>query len=94
MMIDQEAESGTGLQRRLAEVHKQQLTKSLGSRMSPARQYNKLVEEAEFRVGDHVMVYNSRYDARRGRKLITPWMGPYQFEEVFTSIFYLVCAKV
>ena len=66
------------------------MSRSLAACMSCAKQYNKLVQDTEFFVGDMVMVYNPQFDKEVGRKLQSPWRGPYRVEEVLKSISYMV----
>ena len=93
MMIDEEAQSNEELGKKLAELHNELLDRSTLQRVNAKKQYDKLVAGAEYEVGDRVMVYNPPMDIQKGRKLQTPWMGPYRVEEQLTSIAYIVRAE-
>ena len=69
MAMDQEVLFADDLPRRIATVHQELISRSLAARMSSAKQYNKLVLDTEFFVGDRVMVYNPQFDKEVGRKL-------------------------
>jgi len=94
MAIDQEPESNEELARRLAELHWQLIQRGSKARTDAAKQYNKLANAVEFEKGDRVMVYNPRHHMEKGRKLRTPWMGPYIVQEVLTNVSYIVKSEV
>lgn len=56
MMIDQKSESRRGLHARLTNFYRELFTKTLGSHISAAFQYNKPVREIEFYDVDRMMV--------------------------------------
>jgi len=90
MLIDQEMCPEKELGSHLSSLHFQLLSKGTAARAKAAKQYDKLVAGAEYEVGDRVMVYHPRLDTEIGRKLRTPWMGPYLVEEKLTSIAYML----
>ena len=47
-------------------------------------------EEVGFKVGDHVLVHNTRKTTRKGGKLEVKWKGPYQITKVSRKGTYLV----
>ena len=48
------------------------------------RWHDKRIQKREFKVGEHVLSYNSRFRFFGG-KLLCKWEGPYIFEEVYRS---------
>uniref|UniRef100_A0A8I6XPN9 Reverse transcriptase domain-containing protein n=1 Tax=Hordeum vulgare subsp. vulgare TaxID=112509 RepID=A0A8I6XPN9_HORVV len=49
------------------------------------RWHDKRIQKREFKVGEYVLLYNSRFRFFAG-KLLTKWEGPYVIEEVYRSI--------
>lgn len=94
MAIDEECQSPEELQKRLKELHYQLHLNGTDSRMSAAKQYNKLVQENEYEIGDRVMIFNPRHCVERGRKLKFPWIGPYRIDEKLTSVAYMVRSEI
>ena len=43
------------------------------------------VKKRVFKVGDLVMMYDSRHFRRAHKKLLPKWFGPYEIKEVFTT---------
>ena len=48
------------------------------------RWHDKRIQKREFKVGDHVLLYNSRLRFFAG-KFLSKWEGPYIIEEVYRS---------
>ena len=46
------------------------------------RWHDKRIQKREFKVGEYVLLYNSRFRFFAG-KLLSKWEGPYIFEEVY-----------
>ena len=49
------------------------------------RWHDKRIQKREFKVGEHVLLYNSRFRYTTG-KLLSKWEGPYIIEEVYRSV--------
>ena len=94
MAIDEEAESSEKLAKRLATLHRKLLVNGTSARMAAAKQYDKLAEDVEFEIEDRVMVFYPRLQMEKGRKLKTPWLGPYRIEEILTRISYIVRSEI
>ncbi len=43
------------------------------------------VKKRVFKVGDLMMMYDSRHFRRAHKKLLPKWFGPYEIKEVFTT---------
>ena len=48
------------------------------------RWHDKRIQKREFKVGEYVVLYNSRFRSFAGN-LLTKWEGPYVIEEVYRS---------
>jgi hypothetical protein len=48
------------------------------------RWHDKRIQKWEFKVGEYVLLYNSRFRFFAG-KLLSKWEGPYIIEEVYRS---------
>ena len=48
------------------------------------RWHDKRIQKREFKVGEYVLLYNSRFRFFAG-KLLSKWEGPYVIEEVYQS---------
>ena len=46
--------------------------------------HDKRIQKREFKVGEYVLLYNSRFILFAG-KLLSKWEGPYVIEEVYRS---------
>lgn len=75
---------------RLIQTHSALLDEGLKARFHAGRYYNKLVTHVSFEIGDRVMIYFPQLDKRVGRKLSTPWKGPYIVPKILSSIAYMV----
>jgi hypothetical protein len=83
----------TDLATRLDEIHAQLLSKGIRSREAAARTHDKAVHEVEFANGARVLVYDEPTAAGQGRKMRTPWLGPYRVVKRLSRVGYLLRAE-
>lgn len=91
MAIDQEAQSNEELAVRLKKLHFQLLVNGANARVTASKQYTQLVENAEYKVGDRVLMFNPRQKIRHGRKLNSTMIGPYVVEEPLSKFLRATC---
>ena len=94
MRQDDRTEAGGRLDERLAELHRSLLSAGFAARRRAEKQYNKLVAECQYEVGDRVLVYDPPAAVERGRKLRTPWLGPYRVTEKLSPISYVLTSEI
>jgi hypothetical protein len=75
--------------RKLDEIHAQLLRKGIRSREAAARTHDKAVHELEFPSGAWVLIYDEPTAAGQGRKMRTPWIGPYRVVKRLSRVGYL-----
>ena len=92
--IDEDPGIGEELAKRLAELHRQLIGKGTRARDKAEKYYNRAVQESNYREGDRVLVYNPPADLKKGRKLSTPWMGPYIIEKKLSDISFILKSEV
>ena len=68
MKIDEEEQSDEDLAKRLHDIHPKLLSSRVDSRMQAAKQYNKLVDETQYEVGERFFVLKPRHHLEKGRK--------------------------
>lgn len=78
----------------LRDTHDALYKASKRSRDGAEKAYNRAVREQRFDVNERVLVYNPIDDIQKGRKLRTPWLGPYRVKEVLSPIAYLLESEV
>jgi hypothetical protein len=83
----------TDLATRLQAIHAQLLHKADRSREVAARMHDRAVREVEFAEGDRVLVYDEPTAAGQGRKMRTPWLGPYRVAKRLSPVWYLLRAE-
>ena len=77
MKIDEEELKNEEFAKLVHEIHAKLLSSGVDSRMQAAKQYDILVDKTHCKVGQRVVVFNPRHYLEKGRKLSTPWIGPY-----------------
>jgi hypothetical protein len=55
--------------------------------------HDRAVREVKFAEGDRVLVYDEPTAAGQGRKMRTPWLGPYRVEKRLSPVGYLLRAE-
>lgn len=78
---------------RMRHIHNTIFHKSYAARTAAERAYNKTVHERQYQVGDRVLLYDNEGDVAIGRKLRTPWTGPYRVIEKLTPLNYVLKAE-
>jgi len=81
------------LSQRLKEVHGKLFARGSESRDVAARAYDRAVSEVRFEEGARVMVYDDAGAVAQGRKLRTPWLGPYRVEKRLSEVSYMLRAE-
>jgi hypothetical protein len=57
------------------------------------RAYDHAVQEVRFAEGARVLVYDDAGAVAQGRKLRTPWLGPYTVEKKLSEVSYMLRAE-
>ena len=76
--VEEESED---LPKRLAALHKTLLSRGRNARLRGKTQYDKVVHETVFNVGDRVLMWSTKLGKDEGKKIIRPWTGPYVIKQ-------------
>lgn len=80
--------------RRLAEVHTLIFSKSMKSRATEQKQYDKEVKQTQYDVGDRVFMLHVPGLTEEGRKFLVPWLRPYRVTERLFDVGYIVESEI
>eukprot|EP00171_Calliarthron_tuberculosum_P023167 IDg23167t1 len=92
--IDEDPGTGEELARNLANLHSQLIGQGMKSRDRAEKSYNKTIKEVAYQEGQRVLVYNPQADLEKGRKLSSPWIGPYRIEKKLSDISCILKSEV
>ena len=65
------------LPKRLAALHRVLLSRAKCARSRGKNQYDKIVNETAYSIGDRVLMWSIKLGKEEGKKIIRPWTGPY-----------------
>ena len=65
------------LSKRLARLHKKLLRRGRQARLHGKTQYDKVVRETQYQVGDRVLMWSTKLGLDEGKKIVGRWIGPY-----------------
>jgi transposase InsO family protein len=90
--IDEKSEENLSAQ--LQSVHDELYRRGKNARSAAAKQYDKAVRVAQYDVGDRVLLFHPPALVEEGRKLRSPWLGPYVVTEKLSPIAYILRGEV
>jgi hypothetical protein len=85
---------GESLPDRLRTLHDELYHKGVHARGQAARQYNRALKEVQFEDAERVLLFHPPGKVEQGRKLRTPWLGPYRVKEKLSSIGYVLGSEM
>jgi transposase InsO family protein len=88
-MLDSQQE-GESLPEGLKILHDELFRRGMNARGQAARQYNRALNEVKFEEGDRVLLFHPPGLIEQGRKLRSPWLGPYRIKEKLSQIGYML----
>ena len=80
--------------KQLDDMHAELFRRGSSARGRAARQYNKAVREVKFEKGQRVLLFYPPGLTEEGRKLRSPWLGPYVVQERLSPIAYVLRGEV
>jgi transposase InsO family protein len=78
------------LPERMRIIHDELFRRGMHARAQAAKQYNRALKEVQFEQGDRVLLFYPPGQVEQGRKLRSPWLGPYRVKEKLSPISYML----
>jgi hypothetical protein len=78
------------LPERMRIIHDELFRKGMHARVQAAKQYNRALKEVQLEKGDRVLLFYPPGQVEQGRKLRSPWLGPYRVKEKSSPISYML----
>ena len=86
--LEQMDEEPDALSERLSFLHKKLLSKEKRARVRGKAQYDKVVRETQYAVGDRVLMWSTKIGKDEGKKIVKPWTGPYVVKQRLGRVGY------
>jgi hypothetical protein len=83
----------TELSRKLQSIHNELYQRGLNARISAAKQDYKGLRSVQYKDRDRVLLFHPPVLVEQGRKLRSPWFGPYRIREKLGDVGYLFEAE-
>jgi Integrase core domain len=81
------------LAERLQSLHNEQYRRGMNARSAAAKHYDKGLKAVQYKEGDRVLLFHPPALVEQGRKLRSPWLGPYRIQENLGKVGYALKAE-